>query len=125
MIILKELLDKIQYEYYSISSETRFIKHFSINGRHKNVPIYTDYNISMYFQLEDYNLFNNCKEWFRYISIYHSPNKNFKVDFGNFFGVFPVEIDFKNMSCVFSVDYINEKSWKDWFIINDDIKIGD
>ena len=69
------------------------------------------------FNNDESDIYNECKMWDNFI--YNTPfdfsTKDYKLNIGRFYGIFPTSI---GCNCVtFSIDVHKKPSWKDWFII--------
>ncbi len=64
-------------------------------------------------------LFSECEEWCNIRSTYFKTSyKAYKIDIGQFEGLWPVQCNQKTMVVNFLADdiYPGRKNWKDWFV---------
>lgn len=70
------------------------------------------------FDLGEAELYNECKNWYKATREFNYPTIYLnlcKTNIGRFHGVLPEDI--YGTKIYFSVDYCEDKSYKDWFIV--------
>lgn len=78
--------------------------------------LFTLYRSELDFKDNELGLYKECIKWYKHIETYINTSHNeFKINCGRFIGVHPAYI--KPNKIIFCVTDYEEKSWKDWFVL--------
>ncbi len=72
---------------------------------------------SLVFEDYEFELFDFCSQWFNKLM---SDYGFYKIDIGQYIGMFPLEVNKEKLKVFFNIDCIREGNWKDWFLEDKD-----